>query len=88
MHWIALHWMPLLAVIGPIALATVISEFQDPDNDPKTPPPAWVRWLIVVQKILSLRAPAGTQGIVGQWSVPLLHYPKADDRMPMPEDKP
>lgn len=47
--WIAGVGIPLLLTI----LATIANKFADPDNNPATPPPKWVRALWVVIDVLS-----------------------------------
>lgn len=85
MTWITAHpWITtLVGVLVTTGIPSLINEFKDPDNDPKTPPPAWVRLLIVLNNILAWRAADGTKGVFGtQWSVPLFHYPKAEGGLP------
>lgn len=88
MTWIAAHpWIAtIIGILITTGIPSLINEFKDPDNDPKTPPPSWVRVLIVFNNILAWRAPDGASGLFGtRWSVPLLHYPmqkKGDDATP------
>lgn len=64
--WLLGAGIPLLVTI----LASVAVHFQDPDNDPTTPPPWWVRGIMVVLDVLSVRTMPGKVGVFGPVNLP------------------
>lgn len=90
--WIHVYWPIMVAVGLPIVgvlITSLVSEFGDPDHNPATPLPLWVRLLIVLQKILTARAPEGTNGIFrSRWSIPIFHYPREQKGLALPPSSP
>ncbi len=79
MQWLAAHpvFATLIGTAIGVSIATIVSLFSDPDNDPKTPPPKWVVPFIIMQRVFTIVAPKGTLGLFGgRISIPVLHFPR------------
>jgi hypothetical protein len=72
MTWLKENWPYFLAAMPVVATVIVLvaNRFSDPDNDPKTPPPKWVRVAYAVVDVLSFVATKGKTGIVGPVNLP------------------
>lgn len=76
MQWldfIKAHWGWFTAFGAPLLLtliASVVNRFGDPDNDPATPPPKWVRAFMVVADVLAWVPRPGMRGIAGPVNAP------------------
>ena len=79
-----MEWKTLLMVIIipaiPVLIASIVTEFEDPDHNPATPPPRWVRVLRILQYILTTRVPEDRKGLFGtKWSLPGLWPSKKEE---------
>jgi hypothetical protein len=72
MTWLKENWPYFLAALPVVAtvIVMVANRFSDPDNDPSTPPPRWVRVALTVADILSFVATKGKTGILGPVNLP------------------
>lgn len=60
----------LLVTLALTAIASIVTRFGDPDGDPSTPPPRFVRVLLVIADVLSWLPLPGKVGVTPRVNLP------------------
>ena len=69
MQFLKDHW-PWIAGLVVTVIASIVNRFGDPDGDPKTPSPKWVRVLSTIADVLAWVPKPGNVGVLGPVNLP------------------